>query len=218
MSTKQLRIEATAALNIYFVVWRSDDNYVFDFNDNTFKATVGAATTPYLATSENTPTGGAGRSHYTASLDLALLGSVDCFVQPYQRAGGSPAPLTDTTLEDPLALAVQVGQVGAEFGGRITCVYKRELDTFDADFILLANGQPISFDGTGELSVRTGNGTLLFTALSSSTTTDAVDSLKHLRFTKLTPGFTGDRDYSLRLVLTDGNFSFTIQDTFTILA
>lgn len=219
MSVKRLRIEATAGVNIYFVVWRSSDNYVFDFSDNAFKATVGAATTPFLAATENTPTGGGGRSHYTANLNLSLLGTVDAFVQPYLRAGGSPAPLTDATLEDPLPISTQLGYAsGSVISGKFTPVFKREMNSFEADFILLIDGVPTSFDGTGVLTIRDADGSLLFVALTSTTITDAVDGIKHLQFTRSAPGFTGDRYYSARLVLTDGSSTCTFQDTFRMLA
>jgi hypothetical protein len=108
MATQRLRFEDTAGVNNYFTVWRSSDNLIFDFNDNTFKA-IASATTPYLAADENTNTGGTGRSHYTASLNLSLLGSVDAFVQAYRRSGSTPAPLTDATIEDPVPIEVRFG-------------------------------------------------------------------------------------------------------------
>ena len=218
MATKRLRIEATASINVYFVVWRSSDNYVFDFNDNTFKATVGAATTPYLAATENTPTGGAGRSHYTVSLDLALLGSVDAFVQPYQRSGGSPAPLTDLTLEDPITLEVRAGAFGGDTGGRINAVFKRQLDTFEALHTLTLAGQPVSLDGaTGTLTVRDALGNDVFPALTGSLVEHDTDAgFYRMKWSKLTPGFTGDRAYDLRAVIALGGVTFTIDDVFNM--
>ncbi len=102
-------------------------------------------------------------------------------------------------------------------GGRIVAVYKRELDTFEADLILTINGEPVSFDGTGVLTVRDADGVLVFAALNSDLITDAGDGLKHLHWEKLTPGFTADRLYSLRAVITDGVDNYTINDVFTVL-
>ncbi len=145
MATKRLRIEATAGSNVYFTVWRSSDNLIFDFSDNTFKA-IGSATTPYLAASENTNTGGTGRSHYTASLNLSLLGTVDAFVQPYLRAGGSPAPLTDTTLEDPLVLVTRFGDVPSVISAEICATMQRELDELLISVTISLDGQALDLN------------------------------------------------------------------------
>ena len=214
-------IAGISSQDIYFVIWLSDGSKVYDFDDHTFK-TLGSATTPYVAASEVTNPAGTGHSWYTATADMTLIASglapQDIAVEAFVRAGGSPALTTDSSLAAPVAKRIRFGMADPAIGGRVTPVYKRELDTWDADFTVTADGTPVSFEGTGVLSVRGSSGALLFTALSSSTITDAVDSIKHLRFTKLTPGFTGDRDYSARVVLTDGSTTFTVQDTFQVLA
>lgn len=145
MPTKTLRIEHTASANVYFSVWRSSDNLVFDFADNTFKA-IASATTPYLTAVENTNTGGAGRSHYTASLNLSLLGSVDAFVQPYLRAGVSPAPLTDTTLEDPLAIVTRFGDLPGVIAAEICVTIDRVLDELFVSVTISLDGQALDLN------------------------------------------------------------------------
>jgi len=221
MATERIEIKEISGLTMYFVIKRLSDAYVLDFNDNTFKA-VGSATTPYVAASTNTVGAGYGNAFYSATIDLQYLSStlaaVDCLAIAYVQAGGSPNLTTDNTLVESPLEQIRFALKNPAIDWKFTPVYKRELDTFDADCIVLANGNPISFNGTGALTIRDAAGTLLFAALSSSTITDAVDGLKHLAFTKWTPGFTGDRLYSARLLLTEGSSTFTIQDTFRILA
>ncbi|TXH10553.1 MAG: hypothetical protein E6R03_15340, partial [Hyphomicrobiaceae bacterium] len=87
----------TETKNVYAVIHNSAGN-VFDFSDNTFKA-IGSATTPYAACTEQTSGGGSGKSAYTVTINLALLNkTLDTsrfWITLYERAGGSPAPLTD---------------------------------------------------------------------------------------------------------------------------
>lgn len=220
MATKRLRIEATAGINVYFSVWRSSDNLVFDFSDNTFKA-IGSATTPYLTATENTNEGGAGRSHFYADLDLALLGATEAIVQPYQRAGGSPAPLTDITINDPLSLTLSFGTVNAVLGGRITPTLRRELDRFDANFTLTADGQPV--DLTGWAAVLTVRGIKSVVGDSSANwfpdITGTITAEGRAEFLLSTPGFTGDRGYTGRVTLTkSGATTIVVEDSFNVLA
>ncbi len=221
MATEKLQITEISGLNVYFVVVRLSDAYVLDFSDNTFKA-LGSATTPYVSASASTVAAGYGNSRYSATIDLAYLSNalapVDCVAVAYLRAGGSPNLTTDAALGEIPLEQIRFALKNPDIDWKFTPVFKRELDTVDFDCIVLANGTPISFNGTGVLTVRDAAGSLLFAALSSSTITDSGDSLKHLKFTKTTPGFTGDRYYSARLVLTEGSATFTIQDTFRMLA
>lgn len=221
MATELLEVTEISGLNVYFVITRTSDNYVLDFSDQTFKA-VGSATTPYIAATPTTVGAGYGNSRYQASLNLAYvsntLAAVDVIATAYIRAGGSPALSTDAALVSMALEQIRFALKNPELGWKFTPVFKRELDTVDFDCIVLANGSPISFNGTGVLTIRDAAGSLLFAALSSSTITDSGDSLKHLNFTKTTPGFTGDRYYSARLVLTEGSATYTIQDTFRMLA
>jgi len=199
----------------------SDGSQVFDFDDNTFKD-FGDATTPWVLANEVTDPAGLGQSWYHGTVDMTELAPglapADITVEAFAQNDVTPDPLTDSTLAAPVAKRVRFGMLDPQVSGRVTPIYKRELDTWEADFTVLADGQPVSFDGTAELSVRAANGTLLFAALTSDTITDAVDGLKHLRFTQAIPGFTGDRDYSARVVLTEDAVTFAIQDTFQILA
>lgn len=221
MATELLQIKEISGLNVYFVVLRPSDGYVLDFSDNTFKA-LGSATTPYTNATASTTGAGYGNSYYRATIDLQYLSStlaaVDCVAVAYLRAGASPNLSTDHTLVEIPLEQIRFSLKKPSLDWKFTPIFKRELDTADFDCILLANGNPISFNGTGVLTIRDAAGSLLFTALSSSTITDSGDSLKHLKFTKTTPGFTGDRYYSARLVLTEGSATFTIQDTFRMLA
>lgn len=212
--------QLASGATVYFAVKRPSDNTWLDFSDNTFKS-LGSITTINQPATE-AGAAGSGLSSYVADQDLDLawisetLEAVDVLVFSFVQAGGTPDVTADSG--SALPLHVRLARVDPILGGRVTPIYKRELDTFDADFTLLADGEPVSFEGTGELSVRAANGVLLFAALASTTITDAVDGLKHLRFTQSTPGFTGDRDYSGRVVLTEDGVTLTIQDTFQILS
>lgn len=219
MATKRLRIEAAAGINVYFVVWRSSDNYVFDFSDDTYKA-IGSATTPGLAATENTNEGGGGRSHYWADLDLSRLGTAEVIIQPYQRSGGSPAPLTDLTLSDPLPVSVSFGLLGAVLGGRLTPALRRELNRFDASFTLTADGQPVDLTGwdvtltiRGIQSVEGDEEANWFPDLEGTITAEG-----RAEFLRTSPGFTGDRGYTALVTLTNGSTTFTIEDSFDVLA
>lgn len=221
MATERIQIKEITGLNLYFVIKRLSDDYVLDFADNTFKA-VGSATTPYVTASTSTVGAGAGNSYYYTDLNLAYLSNtlaaVDCIAIVYARLGGSPNLSTDATLAEIALEQIRFALKNPALSFRLNPVLKRELDTWDAGCIVCADGQPISFNGTGVLTVRDAGGSLVFAALSSSTITDSGDSLKHLKFTKATPGFTGDRYYSARIVLTEGSATFTLQDTFRMIA
>jgi hypothetical protein len=220
MATIRLRTDADNSLNVYFAVWRSSDNLVFDFDDETFKA-VGSATTPFLTATPNTDEGGGGRSHYWADLDLDLLGVADVFVQTYQRAGGSPNLLTDLTLNDPLPMFTAFGTIGAALGGRVTPALRREENRFDASFTLTADGQPVTLDEdwTATLTIRgivsvVGDADAnWFPDLDGTITADG-----RVEFQRSNPGFTGDRGYTARITLVNGSSTLIIEDSFVLLA
>lgn len=223
MASKRLRIDAAASLNVYFVVWRASDNYVFDFNDNSFKSTVGGATTPYLAATENTATGGTGRSHYVADLNLALIAAglkaVDVIIQPYQRSGGSPAPLTDATLNDPASLRIRLGMSDPVLDGKLTPALRREYNRFEASFTLTADGSPVDFGGTATLRIR-GVASVVGDASAAwfADITGTLTSEGRIEFSLSTPGFEGDRAYTGLVTLSQGGESVTFEGTFRIMA
>lgn len=219
MATKRLRLDHTAGVNVYFTVWRSADNLIFDFADGTYKA-VGSATTPGLIATENTNEGGGGRSHYWADLDLALLGVAEVFVQPLVRAGGSPAPLTDLTLNDPLPLSVAFGFSGARLSGRLTPALRRELNRFDASFTLAADGQPVDLTGWDVTLTIRGIQSVVGDADANwfEDLLGTITAAGRVEFARANPGFTGDRGYTARVVLTDGTTALAIEDSFTVLA
>lgn len=75
MATKVCTIKYDPSASLKLAVFRVSDGYVLDFNDHTFKSTVGGATTPYSSATELTVPGGSADSLYTVSLDLSHLNS-----------------------------------------------------------------------------------------------------------------------------------------------
>lgn len=73
MAVEYLRTTQEAGITVYFRLVRSSDDYVFDFDDDTWKADVASCTDPKLAASENTDVGDADESEYKATLDLSAV-------------------------------------------------------------------------------------------------------------------------------------------------
>ena len=217
MATQRLRKQWTAGLNLYFAVWRSSDNKIFDFDDNTFK-TVGSATTPSLAASEVTNPGGSAKSHYTASLDLALIAAglapVDVFVQPYQRLGGSPAPLTDTALGDPVCQTIRFGMINPFLTCKWAPSLRRELNQFIGSITIEADGQPVALSGvTATMTIRGVVSTIGDAAANWYPDLDGtVTAAGRVEFSRVNPGFEGDRAYNVRWSVVDGAETVTFEE------
>lgn len=113
MSTEPLIRLDDSSKTIYFSVFNSAGQ-IFDFNSNTFVELSAPPVTPGLAATEKANAGGAGKSQYIASLNLATINNtaaiVHCTVLAFEQAGGSPAPGTDTAVSQPNGFAVQFGR------------------------------------------------------------------------------------------------------------
>lgn len=81
MTTRRFAFNGVAGTSHYLALFRASDGYVFDFDDNTWTATIGAATTPYVACTEQTNLGGTGYSGFFASVDLADVNATTTAVQ-----------------------------------------------------------------------------------------------------------------------------------------
>lgn len=190
----------TETKNVYAVIHNSAGN-VFDFSDNTFKA-IGSATTPYAACTEQTAGGGSGKSAYTVTINLALLNkTLDTsrfWITLYERAGGSPAPLTDTAITYRSPFSVQAAEIGEdaldiEF---VPCFTSTAGTTMRALVTVTRNGKPVdvyTLDNAATCTITArehGAGSDLYTT--SATT---VSSNGDFAVTQSTPGYTSDRVY-----------------------
>ena len=73
MATEPLSIVHTASKTVFFYFLNALTDEVFDFNDNSWKANLGACTTPKLAATEKTDFGDSDESLYIASTDVANM-------------------------------------------------------------------------------------------------------------------------------------------------
>jgi hypothetical protein len=90
--------QAAAGLHFYLVVFDLSNSKVFDWNTNTWVASLSVATTPQVVMTE-VPIGV--KSTYAVDVDLTVLFTSDTSqhdlqVVVYQRLTSTPAPLTDT--------------------------------------------------------------------------------------------------------------------------
>lgn len=206
----------TAGVNVYFALRRADGNY-FDFADNTWKI-LASVTTVGLAATEQTLADNV--SNYVATLDLADvnpgLAEVDCVILAFQRAGGAPAPLTDTLIAQPYALTVQLSQAGRrtlkiEAALGVTTTAGTELAlivylTADGELVPLHALDPAATCAVDIL--RQGN----FPQLSLTTSDMGAVNVAH-KFEPLLadPNFTADRLYSLDVTIVADGVTITRQ-------
>lgn len=124
MATRRISSLATTGWNVYFVLTRLSDGKVFDWSDNSWKV-LASATTPGVAMS-SLVSWGSSVSMFAGDLNMTTVNNtttpVDVAVTAFHRAGGSPAPATDTpiTQGDPFTIvngdiAVTTGPLGTGF-------------------------------------------------------------------------------------------------------
>jgi hypothetical protein len=197
----------TASRNCYAVVYNAAGN-VFDFNDNTFKA-LASATTPFAACTEQTSGGGTGQSTYVVTINLALLNktldTVRYGITFFDRAGGTPAPLTDTAWTYRSPFSVQAAEIGddelaVEF---CPCFTSTAGTTMRALVTVLRNGKPVNvytLDSAATCTVTArehGAGSDLFT-----TSAATVSSNGDFAVSQASPGYTSDRAYQHTIAIT----------------
>ena len=81
MATEYLTAKHTAGLTVYFRFIDPSNDKVFDFNDDTWAANVGAATTPKLSGTEKTDFGDADQSYYIGSYDFSDLNATTTAIE-----------------------------------------------------------------------------------------------------------------------------------------
>jgi hypothetical protein len=117
MASYTLSCRYNSGSNLYAVVFRADGQ-VFDWDDDTWQL-IGSAVTPGIALTSVVAYGG-GQAQYTASVDLETVAPdmtpVDCDIRFFLRAGGSPAPVTDYDLGEPVPLRLIYGEITPETG------------------------------------------------------------------------------------------------------
>lgn len=123
MSTETLVRLDDSGKTIYFSIFNASGQ-VFDF-DSGVEAFVAlsSATEPYLAATERADAGGAGKSQYIASLDLATINNtaalVSCTAIAFEQAGGSPDPETDSARSQPSPLEIRFGSEDGDVEYRV---------------------------------------------------------------------------------------------------
>lgn len=217
MATETLVVQHTASKNVYFALFESDGD-VFDFNDNTFKAIAGA-TTPYVAATEESDLGGVGRSVYVASVNLANVHDhgvpKDVIVQAYERAGGTPAPLTDTVIALPSYVKVQFAEVGelpltVEIVPCFTSTAGTEVRLFAK---LMRGGKPVpiaTYDAGATLALAVREHGAVGDLFTIGATVVGASHVWEL--TQAAPGYTADRLYKYTATLVENGNTHTDLD------
>lgn len=206
----------TASKNCYAVIYDTSGN-VLDFSDSTFKS-LASATTPSAAMTELTSGGGTGLSTYTVTINLASLNKtlnpVRYGITFFERAGGSPAPLTDTAWLNRTTFSVQAAEIGEDLLGIefATAFTSTAGTTLRGILTVTRNGLPVNIynlDPTAAVVLTArehGAGSDLFTT--SSTT---VNTSGYFEISQSTPGYTTDRVYQHTAQLTVSGVSTTFR-------
>lgn len=109
MTTRRITTIATTGWNVYAIVQRLSDGKVFDWADNAWKTFAAPPTTPGVSLTSLASYGGS-QSLFGADLNLSTINAtatpIDVQVSFQKRAGGSPAPSTDTlfAVADPFTI------------------------------------------------------------------------------------------------------------------
>jgi hypothetical protein len=117
MTTRRITTIATTGTNVYAIVQRLSDGKVFDWADSSWKTFAAPPTTPGIALTSLASYGGS-QSLFGADLNMSTVNNtvtpVDVQVIFQKRAGGSPAPATDTVLAvaDPFTIVLGTEQSG----------------------------------------------------------------------------------------------------------
>lgn len=185
---------------------------VFDFNDETFKS-LGSATTPYIACTEQADVDGTGRSAYVVTIDLDDIYSgfnpADFRFNLY--ANGTPAAGDVAFAASVVRLPEDIGQIDCRAEGVLTSTAGTEIRITAS---LERNGQVVVLgSGSVSMGIREHGASSNLLTLSSSSLT----ALGRFEITQSNPGFTDDRLYMARVAITTGGVTYTSDVPFPIL-
>ncbi|QDV50862.1 hypothetical protein [Gimesia fumaroli] len=209
---------------IYFVIF-NNVGQVFDFNAGVLAfANLGAAVKPYLAATEYPNAGGAGKSQYIASLDLATINNTaaieHCTLIAFEQAGGSPAPATDTPRSQPNGFSVQFGKEGLN-KFRIQCGVSTDttsgvvlelqawLESDEGEVVALTSAATCACQirqidaGSDALSITTGD-------------FGNVNSQSIFTHSLSNPALENDRQYRAKFTITQNGVSWTVTKPFFV--
>ncbi|QDT95561.1 hypothetical protein [Gimesia aquarii] len=227
MSVESLVRLDDSGKTIYFAIFNSAGQ-IFDFNAGVL-AFVDLSTpplTPGLAATERADAGGAGKSQYIASLDLATINNtaaiVDCTVLAFEQAGMSPAPGTDSVVSQPNGFQVQFG---SEEIKNISVKAGISSDTTNGDFLevqawLEADGKVIALTtgvsgATCTCHIRQIDAGADGIEITAEQFGDA-NSQNIFVHAVSNPAIENDRQYRARFTITENGVSWTITKTFHV--
>lgn len=135
MATGYFSVWHDSGATVSLRIMRLSDEYIFDFDDSSFKASLAACTDPYEDFTERSDVGDSDESLYNATLDLSDLNSSD-----------TPAPfLTQAVLSSPSLSIIANAEIWVAGGGIVGEV--------DISGLLQITGSISSTGVTGAISI-----------------------------------------------------------------
>lgn len=208
---------------IYFAIFNSVGQ-VFDFHAGVLAfVDLGPALIPFIPATEYPNAGGAGKSQYIASLDLATINNTAAIISStliaFEQAGGAPALGTDSALSQPVGLAIQFGRDGKnQFN--VHCGVSTDTtngDVLELQAWLEADGQVVALPNTATCQCQIRQIDAGADAL-DLTTVDfgPVNSQSIFTHSENNPAFENDRQYRAKFTITESGVSWTITKTFHV--
>lgn len=191
-----------------------ESGQVFDFADDTYKATLAAATTPFLAMTEVADVDGTGYSGYTVAIDLDRLNATGAKKRLILKVYDSATPAaTDVAVSGGKGFTVQFGQLGERDVVAQVEINVKSTEGLAAQVAawLEHGGQKVpiaTVDPAASASVTLrehGSGIDLFTLPLSAA---AIES-DVFEGEQATPGFTDDRQYEVEVSITENGNTHT---------
>lgn len=209
---------------IYFAIFNSTGQ-VFDFDAGVLAfVALSAAVEPYLAATEYADAGGAGKSQYIASLNLATINNtaaiVQCTVIAFEQAGVSPDLEADSAVSQPNGFSVQFGSEGIS-NIKLHCGISTDSTSgsyLEVQAWLEENGAviPLTADATCSCYIRqidaAADGIEILT-----TDFDVVNAQYIFVFSEADPALENDRQYRAKFTITQDGVSWTTTKDFVVL-